>query len=160
LSKEGESGRRVINQYMSWMTVPLAALQAYGTGVLLKSQSILTDFGCGGPSTLSTVAIIISMTAGTMLLVWIGELITQYGVGNGVSIIIFGGIMARLPFQVFQGFAAGADFGALLMFAVLAIITVVAIIYIYEGQRRIPVQISKQIRGNRVYGGGTTHIPL
>ena len=100
------------------------------------------------------------MTAGTMLLVWMGELITQYGVGQGVSIIIFGGIMARLPFQVFQSFAAGADFGALLVFAVLAIVTVVAIIYVYEGQRRIPVQISKQIRGNRVVGGGTTHIPL
>jgi preprotein translocase subunit SecY len=87
-------------------------------------------------------------------------LITQYGVGQGVSIIIFGGIMARLPFQVFQSFAAGADFGALIVFAVLAIVTIVAIIYVYEGQRRISVQISKQIRGNRVYGGGTTHIPL
>src|SRR6266851_4054051 len=107
-----------------------------------------------------TAEIIISMTAGTMLLVWMGELITQYGVGQGVSIIIFGGIMARLPFQVFQGFAAGADFGALVVFGALAIITIVAIIYVYEGQRRIPVQISKQIRGNRVYGGGTTHIPL
>src|SRR6266852_4961113 len=88
------------------------------------------------------------------------QMITQYGVGQGVSIIIFGGIMARLPFQVFQGFAAGADFGALVVFGALAIITIVAIIYVYEGQRRIPVQISKQIRGNRVYGGGTTHIPL
>src|SRR5437764_285056 len=76
------------------------------------------------------------------------------------QIIMFGGIMARLPFQVFQGVAAGADFGALIVFGVLAIFTVVAIIYVYEGQRRIPVQISKQIRGNRVYGGGTTHIPL
>src|SRR6266496_2682268 len=91
------------------------------------------------------LAIIISMTAGTMLLVWMGELITQYGVGQGVSIIIFGGIMARLPFQVFQGFAAGADFGALVVFGALAIVTVVAIIFVYEGQRRIPVQISKQI---------------
>jgi preprotein translocase subunit SecY len=100
------------------------------------------------------------MTAGTLLLVWMGELITQYGVGQGVSIIIFGGIMARLPFQLFQGFAAGIDFAQLLVFAALAIVTIVAIIYVYEGQRRIPVQISKQIRGNRVYGGGSTHIPL
>src|SRR6185436_7862651 len=109
---------------------------------------------------LSTLAIVISMMAGTMLLVWMGELITQYGVGQGVSIIIFGGIMARLPFQVFQGFAAGADFGAIIVFGALAIVTIVAIIYVYEGQRRIPVQISKQIRGNRIMGGGTTHIPL
>src|SRR6266540_2762692 len=96
----------------------------------------------------------------TVLLAWMGELITQYGVGQGVSIIIFGGIMARLPFQVFQGFAAGADLASLVVFALLAVATVVAIIYVYEGQRRIPVQISKQIRGNRVVGGGSTHIPL
>ena len=101
------------------------------------------------------------MTAGTMLLVWMGELITQYGVGQGVSIIIFGGIMSRLPFQVVQGFAAGIDFMARAWSsASWRIVTIVAIIYVYEGQRRIPVQISKQIRGNRVYGGGTTHIPL
>ena len=109
---------------------------------------------------LGTLAIIVSMTAGTLLLVWMGELITQYGVGQGVSIIIFGGILSRLPFQIFQGFAAGVDIVAVLLFGVLAIITIVAIIYVYEGQRRIPVQISKQIRGNKVYGGGTTHIPL
>ena len=95
-----------------------------------------------------------------MLLVWMGELITQYGVGNGVSIISFGGIIARLPDQILQSFAAGPDIGALLVFATLAVVTVVAIIYVYEGQRRIPVQMSKQIRGNRIFGGGTTHIPL
>lgn len=164
IAKEGESGRQRINQYTHWLTVPLAMFQAYGTPNLINFSTgggspIIKNFGFD-QDFLGTFAIIISMTAGTLLLVWMGELITQYGVGQGVSIIIFGGIMARLPFQVFQGFAAGADFGALVMFAVLAVITVVAIIYIYEGQRRIPVQISKQIRGNRVYGGGTTHIPL
>src|SRR5258707_2394142 len=100
------------------------------------------------------------MTDAPLRLVRRGALVPQYGVGQGVSIIIFGGIMARLPFQVFRGFAGGADFGALVVFGALAIITIVAIIYVYEGQRRIPVQISKQIRGNRVYGGGTTNIPL
>jgi preprotein translocase subunit SecY len=164
VAKEGESGRQKINQWTHWLTVPLAMFQAYGTPNLINFSSgggtpIIKNFGFD-QDFLGTLAIIISMTAGTMLLVWMGELITQYGVGQGVSIIIFGGIMARLPFQVFQGFAAGADFGALVMFGFLAIVTVVAIIYIYEGQRRIPVQISKQIRGNRVYGGGTTHIPL
>jgi len=138
--------------------------QAYGTPNLINFSSgggapIIKNFGFD-QDVLGTLAIIISMTAGTMLLVWMGELITQYGVGQGVSIIIFGGIMARLPFQVFQGFAAGVDFVALVVFGGLAILTIVAIIYVYEGQRRIPVQISKQIRGNRVYGGGTTHIPL
>jgi preprotein translocase subunit SecY len=164
VAKEGESGRQKINQWTHWLTVPLALFQAYGTPNLINFSTgggtpIIQNFGFD-QDPLGTLAIIVSMTAGTMLLVWMGELITQYGVGQGVSIIIFGGIMARLPFQVFQGLAGGADFGQLIMFAVLAIITVVAIIYIYEGQRRIPVQISKQIRGNRVYGGGTTHIPL
>src|SRR5437764_390166 len=138
--------------------------QPYGTPNLINFSTgggtpIIKDFGFDQDA-LGTSAIIISMTAGTMLLVWMGELITQYGVGQGVSIIIFGGIMARLPFQVFQGFAAGAGFAEIIPFALLAIVTIVAIIFVYEGQRRIPVQISKQIRGNRVYGGGTTHIPL
>ena len=164
VAKEGESGRQKINQWTHYLTVPLALFQAYGTPNLINFSTggqtpIIKNFGFD-QDPLGTLAIIISMTAGTMLLVWMGELITQYGVGQGVSIIIFGGIMARMPFQVFQGLAGGADFGQLFMFALLAIITVVAIIYIYEGQRRIPVQISKQIRGNRVYGGGTTHIPL
>jgi preprotein translocase subunit SecY len=164
IAKEGESGRQKINQWTHWLTVPLALFQAYGTPNLINFSSggntpIIKNFGFD-QDPLGTLAIIVSMTAGTMLLVWMGELITQYGVGQGVSIIIFGGIMARLPFQVFQGFAAGADFGALIVFGALAIVTIVAIIYVYEGQRRIPVQISKQIRGNRVYGGGTTHIPL
>jgi preprotein translocase subunit SecY len=164
VAKEGESGRQKINQWTHYLTVPLAMFQAYGTPNLINFSSggttpIIKNFGFD-VDPLGTLAIIISMTAGTMLLVWMGELITQYGVGQGVSIIIFGGIMARLPFQVFQGLAGGADFGQLIMFGVLGVLTVVAIIYIYEGQRRIPVQISKQIRGNRVYGGGTTHIPL
>jgi preprotein translocase subunit SecY len=164
IAREGESGRQKINQWTHWLTVPLALFQAYGTPNLINFTSgstspIIRNFGFD-IDPLGTLAIMISMTAGTLLLVWMGELITQYGVGQGVSIIIFGGIMARLPFQVFQGFAAGTDVAALLVFGVLAIITVVAIIYVYEGQRRIPVQISKQIRGNRVYGGGTTHIPL
>jgi preprotein translocase subunit SecY len=164
IAKEGESGRQKINQWTHWLTVPLALFQAYGTPNLINFSSgggapIIKNFGFDQDA-LGTLAIIISMTAGTMLLVWMGELITQYGVGQGVSIIIFGGIMARLPFQIFQGFAAGVDFVALVVFGGLAIVTIVAIIYVYEGQRRIPVQISKQIRGNRVYGGGTTHIPL
>lgn len=164
VAKEGESGRQKINQWTHWLTVPLALFQAYGTPNLINFSTggqtpIIKNFGFD-QDPLGTAAIIISMTAGTLLLVWMGELITQYGVGQGVSIIIFGGIMARLPFQVFQGLAGGADFGQLLMFAVLAIVTVVAIIYIYEGQRRIPVQISRQIRGRQMVGGGTTHIPL
>jgi preprotein translocase subunit SecY len=164
LAKEGESGRQKLNQYTHYLTVPLALLQAYGTPNLINLTAgggapVIRNFGFD-QDFFGTLCIIVSMTAGTMLLVWMGELITQYGVGQGVSIIIFGGIMSRLPFQIVQSFAAGVDFGALLVFGILALLTIVAIIYVYEGQRRIPVQISKQIRGNRVYGGGTTHIPL
>jgi preprotein translocase subunit SecY len=164
IAKEGESGRQKINQWTHWLTVPLAMFQAYGTPNLINFSTgsgtpIIKNFGFD-QDPLGTLAIIISMTAGTLLLVWMGELITQYGVGQGVSIIIFGGIMARLPFTFAQSLAAGLDIAGLLVIAAIVLLTVVAIIYVYEGQRRIPVQISKQIRGNRVYGGGTTHIPL
>src|ERR1700730_3548948 len=164
IAKEGESGRQKINQWTHWLTVPLALFQAYGTPNLINFSSggrcpIIKNFGFDQDS-LGTLAIVISMTAGTMVLVWMGELITQYGIGQGVSIIIFGGIIARLPAQLLQSFAAGLDILALLVFGALALVSVVAIIYVYEGQRRIPVQMSKQIRGNRVFGGGTTHIPL
>src|SRR5687768_17412871 len=99
ISKEGESGRSRINQLTHWLTVPLALAQAYGTPQLLNatapgSEPIIANFGFG-VDPLGTFAIIISMTAGTMLLIWMGELITQYGIGNGISMIIFGGIVAR-----------------------------------------------------------------
>ncbi len=163
IAKEGESGRQKINQWTHWLTVPLAMLQAYGTPNLINFNTgggapIIKNFGFD-QDPLGTLAIVISMTAGTMVLVWMGELITQYGIGQGVSIIIFGGIIARLPAQLLQSFAAGLDIVALLVFGALALLSVVAIISVYEGQRRIPVQMSKQIRGNRVFGGGSTHIP-
>jgi preprotein translocase subunit SecY len=164
LSKEGEAGRNRINQYTHWLTVPLALLQAYGTPQLLNfsvgpsGEPVIRNFGFD-VNPLGTLAIMISMTAGTIFLVWLGELITQHGIGNGVSIIIFAGIVARLPAIVGQQLVAG-NLGPFLFFAVIAVITVAAIVYVYEGQRRIPVQVAKRIRGNRMYGGQSTHIPL
>lgn len=160
LSKEGEMGRQRINQYINWLTVPLAALQAYGTGVLLHSQGILANFGLGGTSTLPTLALVISMTAGTIFLVWLGELITENGIGNGVSIIIFAGIVSRLPQIVGQSLFGGGNVAAAIVFAILGVLTVAAIVVVQEAQRRIPVQYAKRIRGNRMYGGQSTHIPL
>lgn len=160
LSGEGERGRQQINQYVNYMTVPLAALQAYGTGMLLQSQGILTNFGIGGPGTLATLATVASMTAGSMFLVWIGELITEYGIGNGVSIIIFAGIVAGLPQMVGQSLVANGNIMATAVFAVLGLITVTAIVVVQEAHRRLPVQYAKRIRGNRMYGGQSTHIPL
>jgi preprotein translocase subunit SecY len=162
ISKEGESGRNKINQMTHWLTVPLALAQAYGTPQLLNatsSEPIISNFGFS-VNPLGTLSIMITMTAGTMLLIWIGELISQYGVGNGVSMIIFGGIVARLPAQIAQAFAGGTGVVAVAIFAVLAIVTIAAIVFIYEGQRRIPVQVAKRIRGSRMVGGQTTHIPL
>jgi preprotein translocase subunit SecY len=165
LSTEGEAGRLKINQYVNWLTVPLAALQAYGTGMLLKSGAqtgvpILSDFGLGGASTLPTIAMIFSMTAGTVFLVWLGELITENGIGNGVSIIIFAGIVSRLPQMLGQMFVSGNNFLVIGVFAVLGLLTVFAIVVVQEATRRIPVQYAKRIRGNRMYGGQSTHVPL
>jgi preprotein translocase subunit SecY len=162
LSKEGESGRNQINQYTHWLTVPLAALQAYGTPQLLNAslqQPVVENFGFDR-NPLGTLSIVVSMTAGTMLLIWFGELITQYGVGNGVSMIIFGGIVARLPALIGQTLAGGSSITTLVVFLVLGVATVAAIVFVYEGQRKIPVEVAKRIRGNRVYGGGRTNIPL
>jgi preprotein translocase subunit SecY len=162
ISKEGESGRNKINQITHWMTVPLALAQAYGTPQLLNatsSEPIISNFGFA-VNPLGTLSIMITMTAGTLLLIWIGELISQYGVGNGVSMIIFGGIVSRLPAQVGQALVSGTGLMAVIIFVVLAVVTIAAIVFIYEGQRRIPVQVAKRIRGSRMVGGQTTHIPL
>jgi preprotein translocase subunit SecY len=162
ISKEGESGRNKINQMTHWLTVPLALAQAYGTPQLLNASSpepIITNFGFG-INPLGTLSIMITMTAGTLLLIWIGELISQYGVGNGISMIIFGGIVASLPGQIANAFAAETGLISVAIFAVLAIVTIASIVFIYEGQRRIPVQVAKRIRGSRMVGGQTTHIPL
>jgi len=161
LSKEGESGRNRINQYIHWLTVPLAALQALGTGSLLANSAVgvIPNFNLLG-NPLPTLAIIISMTAGTMVAVWLGELITENGIGNGISIVIFGGIVAKLPNSVIQSLFAGTNYVGVLVFGILGILTVAAIVVVQEGQRRIPVQFAKRIRGQRMYGGTTTHIPL
>jgi preprotein translocase subunit SecY len=167
LSKEGESGRNQINQYTHWLTVPLALLQAYGTPQLINAS-----LAAGGSDAriiekfdlvvypLETVSILITMVAGTMLLIWLGELITQYGIGNGVSMIIFGGIVARLPFMFGQSLASGTSVTTVAVFVVIGIATVAAIVFVYEGVRKIPVEVAKRVRGNRVYGGGRTNIPL
>ncbi|HZK66936.1 MAG TPA: preprotein translocase subunit SecY [Chloroflexota bacterium] len=161
IAKEGEAGRNRINQYTHWLAVPMAALQALGTGSLLATGQlgVIPSFNLLA-SPLPTLAIIASMTAGTMLLVWLGELITENGIGNGVSIIIFGGIVARLPVMVAQSLFAGTNYVGLAIFFILAILTVAAIVVVQEGQRRIPVQFAKRIRGTKMYGGTSTHIPM
>jgi preprotein translocase subunit SecY len=166
LSKEGESGRNQLNKYTYWLTVPLAALQAFGQAQLLNSQfNALPGFGLFGPQWLQSWVVIASLVAGTIFLVWLGELITENGIGQGISIIIFGGIVARLPVQALQlaqTGGTGTSIFNIVLFIVIGLITVVGIILINEGQRRIPVHYSRSImRGGRMMRqAGSSFIPL
>ena len=157
LSREGEAGRNKINLITHWATVPLAGLQGYGQLVFLQRQDVVTS-----AATLTTVTMVISMIAGTIFLVWLGELITSYGIGNGISIIIFGGIVAGLPELVGQGFLAKGNFAGLAVYLLLVLATIILIVIFTEAHRRIPVQYARSVfRGGRMYRqGGTTHIPL
>src|SRR5256712_1053044 len=158
LSKEGEYGRNRINQYTRILTVPLALLQGIGVAVFMQRQGVLNAFG---PSDLTvTLSILASLTAGTIILMWLGELISERGIGNGISFIIFAGIVGRLPNTVEQTLQVQQNFLALAAIAVISVLVIAAIIFIQEGQRRIPVQYAKRVRGTRMYSGGSTHIPL
>ena len=157
LSQEGEAGRSRVNQFTHWLTVPLAALQGYAQLALMRSQGAVAQ-----AEVLPTVAIILSMTAGTVFLVWLGELITERGIGNGVSIIIFGGIVAGLPEMMGRGFIAKENMIGLIAFLIVGLATVALIVIFTEGHRRIPVQYARTaFRGARMYRqSGSTHIPL
>lgn len=158
LSKEGEYGRNKINQYTRILTVPLALLQGIGVAVFMQRSGVLPDFG---PSNIGlTVAILASLTSGTLILMWLGELISERGIGNGISFIIFAGIVGRLPTTVSQTLEVQQNFVALAAIAIIAVLVIAAIIFIQEGQRRIPVQYAKRVRGTRMYSGGSTFIPL
>jgi preprotein translocase subunit SecY len=165
LNKEGEAGRNKINQFVVYATIPLAALQAIGQIRLLTAgtggQQVLPSFGFTGSQLLPTLTIIITMTAGTMFAIWLGQLIDEQGIGNGVSLIIFGGIVARLPQNV-SGLLADPQLALrnLIAFILITAVTITVIVYAQEGQRRIPVQYGKRVRGRKVFGGGATHIPL
>lgn len=174
-SKEGESGRNKINRLQYYLTVPLALLQAYGQTISI-SRAITTGNGSTGlfepgfeftlfsaQYFLPTLTILLTMTAGTMILVWMGELIDERGIGNGISMIIFGGIVARLfatVGQFFQGGSASINFIGLIIFLGIMLLTLFAIVVVQEGVRRIPVMYMRRMKGNKVYGGQNSHIPL
>src|SRR5262245_32013455 len=170
MGREGEQGRMKMNRITFWVTVPMAYLQAYGQtltitrGVTGGQEVFRTPFDIF-TNFLPTFTIITTMVAGTMLLVWLGEQIQERGIGNGISVIIFAGIVSRLPNLVFQAFT-GASLGGfeqvigIVAFLAIALLTIVGIVLVQEGQRRVPVQYAKRVRGNRVYGGQSSHIPL
>ncbi len=174
LSMEGEAGRLRFSQITRIITVPLAFLQALGNAAIFVRVGVLDSssfnlFG-GNGVWLSTLAILMSMVAGTMILVWIGELITENGIGNGISLIIFAGIVSRLPGFVQQGFLAssssngsGSGVVSIVVFLIIGLLTIVGIVYIYQGQRRVPVQYpTKRMvgRGLLVGSAQTTYIPI
>ncbi|HEY6204292.1 MAG TPA: preprotein translocase subunit SecY [Candidatus Limnocylindria bacterium] len=158
LSKEGEYGRNKINQYTRVLTVPLALLQGIGVAVFMQRSGVLPNFGPGDLGL--TLAILASLTSGTLILMWLGELISERGIGNGISFIIFAGIVGRMPTTISQTFEVQQNVFALASIAIIAVLVIAAIIFIQEGQRRIPVQYAKRVRGTRMYSGGSTHIPL
>jgi len=157
LSQEGEAGRNKINLITHWLTVPLAGLSGYGQLVLLQRAGAITS-----TSPLPTIAMVISLIAGTIFLVWLGELITEYGIGNGVSIIIFGGIVAGYPQLIQEGFLARGNPMGLLVYIIIVLITVTLIVIFTEAHRRIPVQYARSVfRSGRMYRqSGSTHIPM
>ncbi len=164
LSREGEQGRKQINIYTHWMTVPMAFVQGYGQLILVQSQGGISGIELSGPNALPTISAIITMTAGTMFLVWIGEMISERGIGNGISVLIFAGIIAGLP-QFIGGrlyTGTGEGVSATLLLGALMIGMVAYIVYFQEAQRKIPVQYSRSVfRSGRMYRqSGQTHIPL
>ena len=155
--EEGEAGRRKMAQYSRWLTVPLAAIQGFALMALLESQSVILHLGFA-----DKLINVITVVAGSILLMWVGELISQYGFGNGVSLIIFAGILAGIPASISQ-LAVNFDPSQIplyLVFLVVAVVVTAAVVVVTEAERPIPVTYAKRVRGNKVYGGVSTYLPL
>lgn len=157
LSKEGESGRRKINQYTRFLTVPLSLLQAIGMYALLRSQQVIAIL-----TPLELIAFMLMMTAGTMFLVFLGELITERGVGNGISVLIFAGIVGRLPVAAGQTLTTINVENSinLFVFGAMGLMVIASIIFVGEAVRQITIYYAKRVRGNRMQGSQATHLPL
>ncbi|MFA5318303.1 MAG: preprotein translocase subunit SecY [Patescibacteria group bacterium] len=154
-----ESGRKKINMWTRYLTVPMAALQSYGMIAILRSSQlgILADV-----SAVQLTSMITIITSGTVFLMWIGELISEKNIGNGISLMIFAGIIAGLPSAIQQTIITfdASQLFIIIGFIAIALITIVGVVIINEGQRNVPVVYAKQIRGNRMYGGTSSHLPL
>ncbi len=157
LAKEGEEGRKKIAQYTRYGTVVLALIQAIALSIGLKNYLIKSDF-------ISIALVALSLTAGTAFLMWLGELITEKGIGNGISLIIFSGIVSRMPVGAMNLLnlykVKSVSIIELVGFLIGAILIIMGVVLIQEGQRRIPVQYAKRVVGRKMYGGQSSHIPL
>ncbi len=155
--EEGTAGRAKFNRYSRYLTVPLAAISAYGFLNLLKSQQVITTL-----TPFNLLFNVIVITAGSILLMWIGELISEYKIGNGVSLIIFAGIVSQLPAglrSVLFSFNAAA-LPSYVIFALLAVVVIAGVTFVNEGERKIPVSYAKRVRGTKLYGGAASYLPL
>lgn len=157
--EEGAAGRAKFNRYSRYLTVPLAALQTYGFLRILMSQGVIDHL-----SFLQAMVNVTVVTAGTMILVWLGEIITEQKLGNGISLLIFAGIVSGLPLVIrnsYLSYTTGATpVTTYIAFAILAVVVIAGVVMVNEGERKVPVSYAKRIRGNRVYGGVSTYLPL
>lgn len=162
LAREGEAGQRKVTQYTRYLTVGLALLNSVGYLFLFKSKSFGIDFSQAGfPEVLMDIVVVVSMLAGAILIMWMGEVITQRGIGNGMSLIIFANIMAGLPTSIIQSLQTSSNGIILTVLVVVVILAVVPfIVFIERGQRRIPVQYAKRVVGRRIMGGQATYLPI
>jgi len=159
LSKQGREGKKKIAQYTRYGAVILAVVQSFGVTSLIRSFGAVED-----ESIFSIILIVVSLTAGTAFLIWLGEQINEKGIGNGISIIIFTSIISRFPGDIYNTYtlfrAGSISVLNILIFIVLAVLIIAGVIFVQEGERRIPVQYSKRVVGRKVYGGRSTHIPM
>lgn len=166
LSKEGEAGRQKLNQYTRILTLPLAVTQSFGMIMLVRqtSRQIAQTDLIGNPTLLQWALMIATITGGSMLLMWIGEIITEKGIGNGISLIIFAGIVAGLPSTIGQGLTLAANDSSRILqlgaFALASLAVIYFIVLLNEGQRNIAVSYARRVRGGKIYSGVDTHLPL
>ena len=155
--EEGEAGRAKLNQYTRFLSVPFAIVQSISVIALLRSQSLLTS---ANPLTL--VAMVLTMVAGSMIMLWLGELVSEYGIGNGISMVLFAGIISQLPVAFSQTVAVASSQQILTLLSVVALFfgLVAIIVYINEAVRKINIQYAKRTRGGKTYGGQSTHLPI
>lgn len=157
MQKEGESGRERLNQYTRLLTVPLAVVQSISVLALLNSQNLLATFD---PITL--IALILSLVAGAMIVMWLGELIGLYGVGNGISMILFAGIVSQLPVAIAQSLSVTTrqQLTTNITYGLVFMVIIALIVFMNEAIRKVPIQYAKRVRGSRMYGGQSTHLPI
>jgi len=155
--EEGEAGKQKFNQYARLAAIPLAAFESYGMLMVFRNQGMIT--GLSLPVLISSI---VTITAGSMFLMWIGEIISEQGMGNGISLLIFAGIVATLPLSIFQTFAVWdpSKIPSYILFIILSVVIIAGVVVITEARRNIPVSYAKRMRGMKMYGGVSTYLPL